>query len=416
MYTALVVDDEQELRQAIIESVDWEKAGFRVVGDAGNGIDALELAEKLEPDLILTDIKMPMMTGLELAKQVRELRPATQVVILSGYDDFGYAKAAIEYDIIGYLLKPISAAELSAELENIRQKMDKYFAKMREAESDELSAKRLEITEFLLPILLGNGEDSPSEEVLRRRAAELGLFTDADLVTCTGPSHIDFVNNILRGYLAAESFLVNGRIISLVRSDSDNLGDALRLPSRELVQNAGRMLGETCTIGISRTFDKFSKCGGAYFEAITARRYTVDGGGPIRFITDQEHSSADEFETVEKSVYKLEQLLKVGSPDELSSFLAALIGSNRHGLNYLVIQILATVYRTVSAVSDNEALSELMRGNPVYSRAALYDSEPNVQNDLKNLCMSARWIISRYQKENTELLCDNVVQIIDSEY
>lgn len=89
-----------------------------------------------------------------------------------------------------------------------------------------------------------------------------------------------------------ESFLVNGRIISLVRSDSDNLGDALRLPSRELVQNAGRMLGETCTIGISRTFDKFSKCGGAYFEAITARRYTVDGGGPIRFITDQEHSSA----------------------------------------------------------------------------------------------------------------------------
>lgn len=431
MYTALVVDDEQELRQAIIESVDWEKAGFRVVGDAGNGIDALELAEKLEPDLILTDIKMPMMTGLELAKQVRELRPATQVVILSGYDDFGYAKAAIEYNIIGYLLKPISAAELSAELENIRQKMDKYFAKMRGAESDELSAKRLEITEFLLPILLGNGEDSPSEEVLRRRAAELGLFTpdascsyaviaakfkDADLVTCTGPSHIDFVNNILRGYLAAESFLVNGRIISLVRSDSDNLGDALRLPSRELVQNAGRMLGETCTIGISRTFDKFSKCGGAYFEAITARRYTVDGGGPIRFITDQEHSSADEFETVEKSVYKLEQLLKVGSPDELSSFLAALIGSNRHGLNYLVIQILATVYRTVSAVSDNEALSELMSGNPVYSRAALYDSEPNVQNDLKNLCMSARGIISRYQKENTELLCDNVVQIIDSEY
>lgn len=55
-----------------------------------------------------------------------------------------------------------------------------------------------------------------------------------------------------------------------------------------------------------------------------------------------------------------------------------------------MIQILATVYRTVSAVSDNEALSELMRGNPVYSRAALYDSEPNVQNDLKILCMSAR--------------------------
>ena len=100
MYTALIVDDEEELRRAIIEKVDWQESGFKVIGDAGNGIDALELAERLEPDLILTDIRMPMMSGLELARQVRELRPATQVVILSGYDDFGYAQTAIQYNII----------------------------------------------------------------------------------------------------------------------------------------------------------------------------------------------------------------------------------------------------------------------------------------------------------------------------
>lgn len=116
MYTALIVDDEEELRRAIIEKVDWQESGFKVIGDAGNGIDALELAERLEPDLILTDIRMPMMSGLELARQVRELRPATQVVILSGYDDFGYAQTAIQYNIIGYLLKPISSSELTEEL------------------------------------------------------------------------------------------------------------------------------------------------------------------------------------------------------------------------------------------------------------------------------------------------------------
>ena len=78
--------------------------------------------------------------------------------------------------------------------------------------------------------------------------------------------------------------------------------------------------------------------------------------------------------------------------------------------------MLATVYRTVSAVSDKEALNELIRDNPVYGRAAFYDSEPNVQSDLERLCRNARAIISRYQKQNSELLCDEVVAIIDKEY
>lgn len=431
MYTALIVDDEEELRHAIIESVDWHSAGFEVVGDAGNGVDALELAEKLEPDLILTDIKMPMMTGLELARQVRELRPATQVVILSGYDDFQYAQTAIQYNIIGYLLKPISAKELSAELEKIKLRMDKYFERITGSERDRRTQRRCEISEFLLPILLGNGEDSPGDDLLFGRAMSLGIcspgkhwsfavmavkFKNRDRITCTGSEHIDFVNNILHGYLGAESFLVNGRIITLVCSDSPDLGETLRLPSRELVQSAGRMLSQTCTIGISRPFDKLSNCASAYFEAITARRYTADGAGPIRFISDSEQGSAGEFENVEKSVYKLEQLLKVGTNEELSGFLDALCEENARGLNYLVIQILATVYRTVSSVSDSEALSELMSGNPVCNRAALYDSEPNVKSDITRLCLSARSIISRSQKENTELLCDKVLRIIDTEY
>ena len=152
MYTARIVDDEEELRRAVIESVDWESIGFKVVGDAGNGVDALDMVEKLEPDLILTDIRMPMMTGLELAKNVRELRPATQIVILSGYDDFRYAQTAIQYNIIGYLLKPISADELTRELGAIKQRMDDYFERIRSREGDSRSMRRLEISEFLKDI------------------------------------------------------------------------------------------------------------------------------------------------------------------------------------------------------------------------------------------------------------------------
>ena len=77
MYTVIVADDEQEIRRSLIRKVDWGKVGFKVIGEAENGAEALELTEKLEPDLLLTDIRMPFISGIELARQVREIRPAT---------------------------------------------------------------------------------------------------------------------------------------------------------------------------------------------------------------------------------------------------------------------------------------------------------------------------------------------------
>ena len=71
MYTIVVADDEEELRRAIIRKIDWESIGFQVVGEAENGIEALELVERMEPDLLLTDIRMPFVSGIELARQVR---------------------------------------------------------------------------------------------------------------------------------------------------------------------------------------------------------------------------------------------------------------------------------------------------------------------------------------------------------
>lgn len=108
-YTVVVADDEEEIRRSLVRRVKWEEIGFEVVGEAENGADALELVEKLEPDLLLTDIKMPFLSGIELARAVREVRPMVQIAFLSGFDDFTYAQQAIQYNIVSYMLKPISA-------------------------------------------------------------------------------------------------------------------------------------------------------------------------------------------------------------------------------------------------------------------------------------------------------------------
>ena len=90
MYTVVVADDEEELRKGIINRINWEEIGFEVVGEAENGIEALEQVEQKQPDLLLTDIRMPFVSGIELARQVREIRPATQIAFLSGFDEFSY--------------------------------------------------------------------------------------------------------------------------------------------------------------------------------------------------------------------------------------------------------------------------------------------------------------------------------------
>ncbi|NLC19952.1 MAG: response regulator, partial [Clostridiales bacterium] len=109
LYRVLLVDDEDEIRSGIITKIEWERNGFKLIGDANNGEDALEMAETLCPDVVLTDIRMPFMSGLELCQRLSEKLPSCKLVIFSGYDDFEYAQQAIKMNVFEYILKPISS-------------------------------------------------------------------------------------------------------------------------------------------------------------------------------------------------------------------------------------------------------------------------------------------------------------------
>ena len=112
LYTIMVVDDEEEIRLGIIKKIQWEEYGFKVIGDAENGQEALEKAEKLRPDIVMTDIKMPFMDGLELGRELTKKMPESKIIIFSGSDDFEYAQKAIKINVIEYVLKPINSNEL----------------------------------------------------------------------------------------------------------------------------------------------------------------------------------------------------------------------------------------------------------------------------------------------------------------
>ena len=123
-YTVLLVDDEEDVIQVIMRKLDWEKLGFSVVGYACNGVRALELVEEYQPDVVMTDIKMPYMDGMKLANHIKAEFPMTKILIFTGFDEFEYAREAIHLEVEEYILKPLNSMELTDVFKNLKIKLD----------------------------------------------------------------------------------------------------------------------------------------------------------------------------------------------------------------------------------------------------------------------------------------------------
>ena len=119
MIKVLIVDDEKYVRMGIKTETDWALIGCEVVGEAANGLEALELADQVRPDLVVSDIRMPKMDGIELAEKLVEKYPGVKVIFLTAYNEFEYARQAIRIGVSDYLLKPFQDGELEASIQRL---------------------------------------------------------------------------------------------------------------------------------------------------------------------------------------------------------------------------------------------------------------------------------------------------------
>lgn len=296
IYTVVVADDEDELREAVCTMIPWEALGFHLVGNASNGLDALELVERLEPDLLLTDIRMPFISGIELARQVREIRPAMHIAFLSGFDDFEYAKQAIQYNIISYMLKPLTMDGLAAELKAIHEKIDARYAGLRRADSAHADRAAL-----IIPLVLARYENAPEnvETRLRQTAVDCGLLRGTDdrstlvvmAAALDGPVDYEagftqLVEQSANKYLRHFVFYGCGRAVALLLGNPSDFEEYLHILADEICQLADRALGRSASVGVSREFARFSDLNDAYKQAIEALRAAADGEGGVSFTAD----------------------------------------------------------------------------------------------------------------------------------
>ncbi len=125
-FKIIVAEDEELILNNIVKKIRSLHLGFEVVESAQDGLQALELIKKYSPDVLVTDIRMPVMDGLELARTVSEKYPHIYKIVISGYDEFKYAQEAMKYDVKDYLLKPVDKEALSAALHKIRISLETH--------------------------------------------------------------------------------------------------------------------------------------------------------------------------------------------------------------------------------------------------------------------------------------------------
>ena len=274
LLSVVVADDEQELLGAVCQLIDWAGIGFKLVGRASNGLDALQLVEELQPDFLLTDIHMPFISGTALAAQVKAVQPLIQVAFLSGYDEFEYAQQGIASEVIAYLLKPISMAQLTQELIEIHRKIEKKQADFSAARQDASNYQAVAAA-MLLDCYFYTGRVENLKALSRMGLAPESIRSvtvaalscaDADAQACQ--TALGAAEKFLSRQYPCRGFCSAGRIGLLLTSENGFL--QLHAAIDELRRALKRLLDLDVSAGISKEHAPDADFHEAYKEAMEA--------------------------------------------------------------------------------------------------------------------------------------------------
>lgn len=356
MLQLLIVDDEPLERQAIRYVLQRERPAYQIVGEGRDGSEAVRLAKKFSPDVVLLDIKMPVMDGLEAGKVIRKIRPEARLVFVTAYDEFAYAQEAIALGASRYLLKPVAAEELITLLDDLAQEIEKE--RQAREETKQLRSALEEMLPlirqgFALDLVAGHIE----HEKLKAQAEFLGLTSLPRLVMVAA---IDRFPERPGGLLEAERQYLKKRVWQILEETASEWRGALVVPGlkeefllllptdhlldrtrvREGAISLGKKLCEkvrqltplTITVGIGRPVMEPVQLSRSYAEAAAAAEYRLLYGG-------DQVIHADDVTVLPRSREPF------SSPAEQNLALAVRLGNKEAAWRYFTHIMAETVFR-----------------------------------------------------------------------
>ena len=335
-YTVLLVDDEEEVIQVIMKKINWEGLGFSVIGYANNGVKALEMVEEFQPDVVMTDVKMPYMDGMELSSRIKTEFPATKILLFTGFDEFEYAKEAVHLEVEEYILKPLNSLELTNVFTQLKIKLDQEISEKRNVQT--LQKYYMES----LPLLQANFYSTLIEGRIREEEVEKFL-TDYQisfsgpyyccLVVHTSSSQVPKDMNPLLLFTSvqkqvmehlgdkwqAKSFSYLGNTVLLVQLKRPEEVSELTDECDRFCRYARRIIGAVVTIGIGPVCGNILELDQSYSRAREAVSYRGFYGTSrainIKEIEPQEISRFDS--PKEAELANLFKMIRLGSEEEV---------------------------------------------------------------------------------------------------
>ena len=442
MLRAIVVDDNNRDRRVIQEVIDWKALGVTIVGAASNGQEALELTRAHIPEIVVTDISMPAISGIELAKAINIEYPNTRIVFMSCYDDFKYAKAAISLNISGYVLKPIVPEEL---IEVVTQACEEY---RRERE---LSNERVTLRQQLeqsLPILREEffrellHEELPDEEELRNKSELLKIeggalpFIQAMTLSFVTKPVLSIESGLAEQYAIAcfiketvQALCTPLSILYSFRNTPSEYAVLSFSSENNLMEKAIDLYTQISdkfdlnpTIGMSNTSGRLCDISVLYRQSQAALKTKFySSGNPIIVYADIEEKTTTHFEQTIKVDELYNEIKELIWSEELSSierFLDKHLDCGFPSESYSSAFAISVVnYLHILLLENHLSFNDLFgNGNLVYEKLSRFDTILNLKNWLRNIILSCVSLLNSRNNSRDVKLVNEIKDIIHSRY
>ena len=444
-YRVIVVDDEEEIREGIIRKIDWNALGYEVVGSAENGVEALELAEHLHPDVIMTDIKMSFMDGLQLCEHIAEKMPSVKMIFFLGFDDFEYAQKAIKLNVTEYLLKPVNAQELTQTLKKLKSQLDQELADQRDIE------KLRRNYEESLPVLreqflVGLLEGRVPRQRVQAQAEIFQLKLDAKYWTVAlvhaegdasqalanaGPlrsaqdlvslSVAKTVEEMLGRFCHFTSFLYMDNVVILADFQAESSVASLITGLNEVCKSAGRIWGGDISAGIGGLCTNLNEISRSYQEAQSALDYSaIMGEGRAIYIKDVEPDTSVQLQFGEQEERTLVNAIKLGGEEEITKVINEMFSrfeSQLIPVAQVQVYLVELVTSLLRVVRTYELNTDEVFGEEFNYFATIFSHSPSkIRQWLIESCIRISAQVKRERLDSTKLLARNAKQYIEEHY
>lgn len=437
-YKVMIVDDEAEMREGIVQKLDWETLGFEVEAVAENGLEAIEKAESCEVDLLLTDIKMPFMDGLSMISEFRTLHPSAKVVILTGFDDADYARQAIKLGVTEYVLKPVNAGELWGVLARMRAQLDRENDEkrdiamlraqyerakpaMRERFLSELLWRRMGAQEienavavYELAIDSAPGKLLLVFDISLRGAREQAL--EGELVPI---SILQIVEETLAGrcHFALCSGL--SQIVAVTAWEGGDPVSRAVLIGNDICVRCRRILDIRVACGVSKRYASLTDTPAAYAEARAALDYRGEPGlGRAIYIGDAETDAGQPAVLDERSEQLLLSAMRAGGLAQVETVVDGLMRPLEQTQDAWQKQAyLVSVCNSLNRIVLQYGLSgETELTERIASRFAPPADTAGIRAWLGDICATMYGYVSRRRESMPKLLAEQAVRYIEENY